>query len=494
MGEMTFLLPAEIDDASRRGLERACLAGGPESVPWPTMAVLEGDRLILTRETNESGCLHAPWRVNGHSRCILSSCTLMEREAPYRLLLEMARGKLNQVRNQSWDWRAAGLELPANFAGDLGRAQQSFRTAVSAGTPQMADLAAGDTLELLAQCGDNLVRAYIEQVIQLRRSRPETLPFDLGCRFENRPPAVAEAALLDVANSTTLTFPWKEIERQPGTFLWEKPDELMAWAEQTRPQNLTGGPLIDMGFEGLPEWLLAGQHDVNHLARVMCRFALAVVRRYHPRVRRWILTRASNCSPSVHITEHAMLWLNLRLAQTVRQIAPEAEVVVAIARPWGDYLAFEDREHSPFVFADTIWRSEINLSALEVELIMGGIGRESYPRDLLDASRLLDYYSLLGAPLRVALGYSPGVPIIAAPEAEPVGGLREDALNLEQQASLGASFAALALCKPYTQSVSWISAQDKPDSPLAGYGLCDDHGQPRPIAYELGEWGKRLKG
>ena len=125
---------------------------------------------------------------------------------------------------------------------------------------------------------------------------------------------------------------------------------------------------------------------------------------------------------------------------------------------------------------------------------MGATGRESYPRDLLDASRLLDYYSLLGAPLRVTLGYSPGVPTTASPQAKTSGGLREEELDLEEQASLGASFAALALCKPYTQNVSWISAQDMLESPLAGYGLCDELGQLRPIARELGDLGKRLKG
>src|SRR5262249_5679901 len=149
----------------------------------------------------------------------------------------------------------------------------------------------------------------------------------------------------------------------------------------------------------------SGQRDVNYLARLMCRFVQALVRRYHPRIRRWFLTRASNCSSSVHITEHAMLWLNLRLAQTVRQAAPHAEVVVDITRTWGVSLALEDREHSPFVFADTLLRSEINLTALEIELVMGLPGRESYLRDLLDTSRLLDYYSLLGAPLRVSLAY-----------------------------------------------------------------------------------------
>ncbi|HEV8059460.1 MAG TPA: endo-1,4-beta-xylanase [Gemmataceae bacterium] len=493
MGEMIFMLPTGIDAASRHGLERACLAGGPESVPWPTLAVVENDRLVLTREIGESGSLHAPWRVDGSGRFMLSSCTLMERAAPYRLLVELTRGKLNQVRNQSWEWRAAGLEVPNDFGNNLRRAQQSFRTAVAASSPEVADLAAGDALESLSLSGRSLVQAYVEQVFHLRRDRTEPPTFELGCRYQTRPPAKAEPALATLGKTATLMFSWKDIEPVPGTFSWEKADELAVWAEESE-LHLTGGPLIDLGAAGLPDWIEPGLRDVNQLAKAMCRFTQAVVRRYQPLIRRWILTRASNCSSSVQITEHAMLWLNLRLAQTVRQVVPDAELVVAIARPWGDYLAVEDREHSPFVFADTLLRSEINLTALEVELIMGLPGRESYLRDLLDTSRLLDYYSLLGAPLRVTLAYPSRVPADSKDETVASEGSWQEGATPAGQADWGDSFAALALCKPYVQDVTWICAMDNPTHPLAGCGLCDELGHPKPIVQELGSLERHFKG
>jgi hypothetical protein len=297
---------------------------------------------------------------------------------------------------------------------------------------------------------------------------------------------------MKMGNAATLSFAWKEIERVQGSFNWEKADELMAWAEQAQ-FALTGGPIIDLGKDGLPEWLLSGQHDVNHLARVMCRFAMALVRRYHPRIRRWVLTRGSNCSTSVHITEHAMLWLNLRLAQTVRQVAPEAELAVTITRPWGDYLAVEDHEHSPFVFADMLLRSEINLAALEVEIVMASSGRESYARDLLETSRLLDYYSLLGAPVRISLGYPSLLPTGEASEAEHSEGSWDGGVSPEAQSSWAGAFVPLALCKPYTQAVFWICAAPDPANPLADCGLWDSQGAPRPALHELGELGRRLR-
>ena len=245
-------------------------------------------------------------------------------------------------------------------------------------------------------------------------------------------------------------------------------------------------------MDGLPEWPLAGQHDVNHLARVMCRFAMAVVRRYHPRIRRWVLTRGSNCSTSVHITEHAMLWLNLRLAQTVRQIAPDAELVVSITRPWGDYMAVEDHEHSPFVFADMLLRSEINLAALEVEIVMASSGRESYARDLLETSRLLDYYSLLGAPLRVSLGYPSLLPAGEGSEVEGSEGSWVGGVNPEAQSNWADAFMPLALCKPYTQAVSWICCASGCHNPLADAGSGIIRGN-LPVLHELGKLGLGLR-
>ena len=137
----------------------------------------------------------------------------------------------------------------------------------------------------------------------------------------------------------------------------------------------------------------------------MCKFVETAVRRYRSRIRRWQLTAASNCASVLSLTEDELLGLTYRLAEAARQVDPSLELVVGIAQPWGEYMALADRTHSPFIFADTLIRSGLNLAALDVELVMGVTPRGSYCRDLLEMSRLLDLYALLGVPLRVTLGY-----------------------------------------------------------------------------------------
>ena len=115
MGTMTFQLPAGLPAASARELERTCVAGGPDNMPWPTAVRVDGDRLAVTRGVDESGWLVAPWPVDGVGHVMGTTATLMERTRPYSLLVELARGKINQMRCQAADWRMGGLQISAEL-------------------------------------------------------------------------------------------------------------------------------------------------------------------------------------------------------------------------------------------------------------------------------------------------------------------------------------------------------------------------------------------
>ena len=50
MGTMSFLTPLKLSAEAARELERACIAGGPDSMPWPTRALYEPGRLTVHRD------------------------------------------------------------------------------------------------------------------------------------------------------------------------------------------------------------------------------------------------------------------------------------------------------------------------------------------------------------------------------------------------------------------------------------------------------------
>src|SRR5207302_1895206 len=141
------------------------------------------------------------------------------------------------------------------------------------------------------------------------------------------------------------------------------------------------------------------------------------------------------------------------------------------------------------VFADTLIRSGMNLAALDVELVMGPTPRGSYCRDLLETSRLLDLYALLGVPLRVTLGYpsAAGADLDSDPEMQVNAGRWRDGYTPGVQAEWSAGFTPLALCKPYVQGAVWAHLSDADPHQFPHCGLLDAKGGVKPAAQTLQE-------
>jgi hypothetical protein len=443
----------------------------------------------LRRAVDESGFVQVPWEVDEVGRVMVGSATLMERPQPYHLPLELARGKLNQVRCQAHDWQAGGLELPVGLAEQIHQASLRFGRAA---TDMPSEESARQAQAALAEgyrVADELVRVYTEQVFRLRHQRAERLDTALGSRLGSSVPAAEAAAVLRAAGNTVcLPLAWSDVEPAEADYRWDGQDALLEWAEGAG-LRVVGGPLIDFSSSRLPGWLWMWERDLPSLTSFLCSYVQAVVRRYRGRIQRWQLTAASNCATVLSLGEDELLWLTVRLAEAARQVDPGLELVVGIAQPWGEYLAVADRVHSPFLFADTLVRSGLSLAALDVELVMGVTPRGSYCRDLLDTSRLLDLYALLGVPVQVTLGYPAAerTDADADPDCRVAGGRWRGGVSPEGQAGWAAAFATLAVCKSYVDAVYWTHARDGEPHQFPHCGLLDPADRPRPVAQPLAE-------
>jgi hypothetical protein len=489
MGVMNFLLPSGLSAEALRELERACVAGGPDNMPWPTDAHVQGDRLLVSRGVEESGTLVVPWEVDGAGRLMSSTATLMERAAPYSLPVEIARGKVNQLRCQAADWRAGGLAIPAEVEKEVQQATFAFGSAVTQPPSEAAILQAREAVNRAYRAAADLVGVYLEEVFKIRHARQDRLDTAFGARLGAAVPEGAAAkALIDASNSVCLPLAWNVSEPSPGAWRWEAHDALLAWAE-SHDLDVTAGPLVDFSAARLPDWLWSHERDLSALGRFMCRYIETAVRRYRGRIRRWQLVAASNSATLLSLGEDELLLLTVRMAEAARQVDPTLEVVIGLAQPWGEYMAVEDRNHSPFIFADTLIRSGLTLAALDVELVMGVTPRGSYTRDLLETSRLLDMYALLGLPLRVTLGY----PSAASPDPLADPDFRADAghwrsgLTPEAQADWARAFATLAVCKPYVQGVHWTHFSDAEQHTFPHAGLVDATANVKPALTPLRE-------
>ncbi|GIW78666.1 MAG: hypothetical protein KatS3mg105_0473 [Gemmatales bacterium] len=488
MGTMSFLLPADIASDRVQELERACVSGGPDNMPWATGVRIEDDRLILTRDVEESGCLVAPWEVDGAGRLMGSSGTLIERSSPYLLQLELARGKVNQLRCQAAEWEHGGLVVPAELARQIREASLQFSRAVACAPEPDADAQALQALALSYRASEALVQQYIEQMFAARHHRQPQLDTALSCRLGAGDANDVPDNYCHSFNHAAITFSWREIEPEQGEHHWEPFDRLLDWAKENK-LNVSGGPLIDFSTGGLPEWVLEWHDDLASLAIFMCDFVRAVIHRYKDRVRVWQISHGTNCPRQVHLSEDEMLWLTVQLAESARQVDPNYALVVGLNQPWGEYMAAEDRTHSPLIFADTLIRAGLNVAGIDLELVMGIAPDGSYCRDLLDTSRLIDLYTMLNIPLRVTLGFPSAVDADSnAAEGLTVslGRWRGD-FSLQTQSDWTALFASLCLCKPIVRGVQWTHLSDAKSHLFPHCGLIDHEGNVKPAFDRLKE-------
>jgi hypothetical protein len=489
MGTMTFQLPVGLPADSARELERTCVAGGPDNMPWPTELRLKPDSLAASRSVDESGYLVVPWSVDKVGRLMGTTATLMERQVPYNLLVELARGKVNQLRCQAADWKSGGLQLNASLQQLIDDASRTFVQAVAGGDNAEAAEQAREALALSYQAAELLVRAYVDQVFLVRHQRQARLDASLGCRLGTAIPSDSLAQPIGEAfNTVSIPMSWNTVETEESNFDWSTVDALVKWAG-AKGLAASAGPLVDFSSANLPAWLWLWERDLPSLATFMCKYVDTAVRRYKGKIRRWQLTAASNNATVLSLTEDELLGLTYRLVETARQVDPSLDLVVGIAQPWGEYMAVEDRTHSPFIFADTLIRSGLNLSALDIELVMGVSPRGSYCRDLLETSRILDLYALLGVPLRVTLGYpsGDGSDPDADPELRIAAGRWHAGFNTATQAEWAESFCRLALCKPFVQGVQWVQLSDAGPHPFPHCGLVDTTGSAKPSLKNIRE-------
>src|SRR5262245_23213881 len=139
MGSISFLLPDPLPPDAAQALQRSCFATGYDMAPVPTGLSIEGNRLVVTKNLDESGYLLVPWPVRSVGSFVTATSTLRETSEPYRLLVELARGKLNQVRTQSAEWEGIGLRLPSGFDAALNEATRLFAGALLAPPSGEAD-------------------------------------------------------------------------------------------------------------------------------------------------------------------------------------------------------------------------------------------------------------------------------------------------------------------------------------------------------------------
>src|SRR5690349_16775658 len=211
------------------GLRRAYVTG-QDRTPGRVMVEVRPGQLTISRPNPESGRVHVPWPVEGLGTTVIATATLAERAEPYDLAVELARGRLNDVRNQAADWQLMGLETPSALDERLLDAGRAFAQAATSRNDPAADEAARRSLVASFRAAEVLMASYTEQVLKRRREYSRRLSTLLSVTLDGDPKKKpGYTPLLGAFNAARLPCSWAKVAPTEGRLRWEETDAQLAW-------------------------------------------------------------------------------------------------------------------------------------------------------------------------------------------------------------------------------------------------------------------------
>ena len=110
MGEFRFRIPEFWELETRHA--RTVHVVGIEGIPRPSSVNRVDDLLIVKRNQNESGKTYIAYPFTRRGELTICTGTLPESDSVYDLVVELARGTINRLRNQTSIWEEGGLAIP----------------------------------------------------------------------------------------------------------------------------------------------------------------------------------------------------------------------------------------------------------------------------------------------------------------------------------------------------------------------------------------------
>lgn len=484
MGQMRFLVP-DRRSLPAGAIDRAYFTGLDE-IPWRSRTQGTDEGLTCKRAEDDSGNFHISWFVPGHGELTLATGCLMEKDEPYHLVVELARGTINRIRNQLATWQTSGIHFNERLPLLVKSLQLLSKAVTSQHQPAAAQQFAEQALAAALDCMVQLSRAYSENSLAVRRKQatraPSALGINLGSSIFGEQ---IQRYVVNSFNTCIVPFNWGQIEAQEGKRDWSICDRQVEWC-RANSLKIWGGPLLNLDRAFLPSWVYLYEGDQASLHSFVTDFMNAVVARYQGRVNLWQCAARLNVHDTLDLGEEARLRLAALTIETLRAADPQVPVTLVIDQPWAEFMRNQECDFSPLHFADALVRADLGLAGIGLDLNVGYAQGSTQPRDLFDYIRLIDRWSSLGLPLLVNLV----APSSTEPDAKasskttPLAPLNPKAVPLLQARWLEQLLPVL-LAKPAVQGIVWNQLLDSTPHDLPHGGLFDAANQPKPAATTL---------
>ncbi len=480
MGQMRF----RVHDQSRipkGSLDRIYVAGA-EEIPWSTRARWQGAELVVERTVNDSGCVFVPWLVDGQGQSFLATATLMERQQPYVLEVELARGLVQRIRNRLFIWEWLGMTTPDDLNQQLQLATRNFARAATMQN-NLVDAAehANTAIAQALRMSEEMVGVYSRQATASRMQQTPVSTL-MGVTLGPKLPSVEmRRKLVEACNIIQIPIAWRAIEQREGKRNWKQTDEQLAWCQQAG-LKVSAGPLLQMDDRGIPDWLVLWDGDFDNLMKLFLDHVRSVVTRYAGRVHLWQVASRVNTGKVLSLEEEQKLHLVAHALDLVRRIDPRTPTVVSFDQPWAEYLGGKGDDLAPSHYADALVRADLGISGFALEINAGFDPGGSVHRPTFEWGRLLDQWSMWGLPLMASISTASATSRDPAArkniEVSLPAGMNDT--DQDPQRHWAGTVLPMLLARSAVQVVLWNQLTDGEPHEFPNAGLFDAKNEPKP--------------
>jgi hypothetical protein len=385
------------------------------------------------------------WPVKDLGKVLLPTTTLPDRERPYNLNVEIARGKLMQIVTKCEDW---SFFNDGGTGKDCDGAQSLFIQAMEsiADMPRAAKLA-DEALVKAVAFADKLAMVRADAQFRNRGANHGFGKGCLGCQID--PAQVTNrqylTRLFEVFGSVKIPANWGQIEKEKGQYDFKEFDACVE-VFMKRRLNIGGGPLLCFKAEYLPEWLVSKRTNFEKVRESAYRFVSEMVGRYAGVIRNWTVVSGLNCFNHFGFGFEQILEITRAANMAAKAADSRARKVIEIQNPWGEYYATSAGTIPPLVYIDMVVQGGIAFDSFALAMRFGGGNEEMQVRDIMQISALLDNLVLVGKPFSITDVTTPAV---------AAGGS-----DVSTEKRWLEKFYRIALSKPFVDSVVYSSLTD----------------------------------
>ena len=432
------------------------------------------------------------WDAGPAGRYLLPTTRLPERSRPYNLNVELARAQIMRIGQKREDWGLFDFDEADQVNQEYAEVMKQFTACLKAAEPVEAAALADKVLADGLTLGEKVALFHADVFLDRRKATgagaPRT-PFGCVANLSTATDGLRDR-LRDSFDFVNVRIPWQHTEPKERRYQFSQVDTWVNWAARIS-KPLHAGPLLSFAEADLPEWLYIWEHDYETLRDLIYEHIQRVVKRYEQRVELWNVVSGIHAHNNFNLSFEQIMELTRMSCLLVKKLVPDAQVMIELAMPWGEYYSRNQRTIPPLLYADMAVQSGIKFDAFGIQLCMGVPVDGYYVRDLMQVSSLLDEFVAFGKAAHITACEVPSNVTTDTADAwagkapVPKAGQWHSPWSQRLQAEWLQAFYRIAISKPFVESVCWRDLADYDGHYIPHGGLCEKTLEPKLAFKEL---------